>query len=72
MVTGTDYQTYFNGAHFVHFLLGPATVAFRVPIYANLAPVRAQLLADGDLACGRAPLRSRAVICRIIGRRCQR
>jgi len=22
MVTGTDYQTYFNGAQFVHFLLG--------------------------------------------------
>jgi LrgB-like family len=26
-LTGTDYQTYFNGAQFVHFLLGPATVA---------------------------------------------
>ena len=39
-ITGTDYQTYFNGAQFVHFLLGPATVALGVPIYANLALVR--------------------------------
>ncbi len=39
-MTGTDYQTYFNGAQFVHFLLGPATVALAVPIYANLALVR--------------------------------
>ena len=39
-VTGTDYQTYFNGAQFVHFLLGPATVALGVPIYANMALVR--------------------------------
>jgi predicted murein hydrolase (TIGR00659 family) len=39
-LAGTDYQTYFNGAQFVHFLLGPATVALGVPIYANLALVR--------------------------------
>ena len=29
--TGTPYQTYFEGAQFVHFLLGPATVALAVP-----------------------------------------
>jgi putative effector of murein hydrolase len=39
-LTGTDYQTYFNGAQFVHFLLGPATVALGVPIFANFALVR--------------------------------
>ena len=38
--TGADYQTYFNGAQFVHFLLGPATVALGVPIYTNLALIR--------------------------------
>ena len=27
LATGTDYRTYFDGAQFVHFLLGPATVA---------------------------------------------
>ena len=32
-LTGTPYQTYFNGAQFVHFLLGPATVALAIPLY---------------------------------------
>ena len=30
-LTHTPYQTYFDGAQFVHFLLGPATVALAVP-----------------------------------------
>jgi predicted murein hydrolase (TIGR00659 family) len=34
--TGTPYQTYFDGAQFVHFLLGPATVALAIPLYAQL------------------------------------
>ena len=40
LATGTDYQTYFEGAQFVHFLLGPATVCLAVPLYSNLANVR--------------------------------
>ncbi|WP_295581994.1 LrgB family protein [uncultured Lamprocystis sp.] len=32
-LTGTPYQTYFDGAQFVHFLLGPATVALAIPLY---------------------------------------
>jgi len=43
-VSGTDYRTYFNGAQFVHFLLGPATVALGVPLYRNLEKVRQNLL----------------------------
>jgi predicted murein hydrolase (TIGR00659 family) len=43
-LSGTDYQTYFNGAQFVHFLLGPATVALAAPLYRNLALVRRNLL----------------------------
>jgi predicted murein hydrolase (TIGR00659 family) len=39
--TGTSYATYFEGAQFVHFMLGPATVALAVPLYGNLARVRA-------------------------------
>lgn len=35
-VTGTPYATYFQGAQFVHFLLGPATVALAVPLYEQL------------------------------------
>lgn len=33
LITDTSYETYFAGAQFVHFLLGPATVALAVPIY---------------------------------------
>jgi predicted murein hydrolase (TIGR00659 family) len=35
MLTGTPYPVYFEGAQFVHFLLGPATVALAVPLYAQ-------------------------------------
>ncbi len=33
--TRTSYPVYFEGAKFVHFLLGPATVALAVPLYEN-------------------------------------
>ena len=32
-LTDTAYAVYFDGAKFVHFLLGPATVALAVPLY---------------------------------------
>ncbi|ANT60191.1 MULTISPECIES: LrgB family protein [Roseobacteraceae] len=40
MATGTPYETYFEGAQFVHFMLGPATVALALPLHANLRRVR--------------------------------
>jgi predicted murein hydrolase (TIGR00659 family) len=43
-VTATPYQTYFAGAQFVHFMLGPATVALALPLYANRAQIRRALL----------------------------
>lgn len=43
-VTGTSYTTYFSGAQFVHFLLGPATVALAVPLYENRKLVAAAIL----------------------------
>lgn len=43
--TGTDYQTYFEGAQFVHFMLGPATVALAVPLYRQFAKVRESAVA---------------------------
>ena len=39
--TGTPYPIYFDGAQFVHFLLGPATVALAIPLYAQLPQLRA-------------------------------
>ena len=41
LLTDTPYTTYFAGAQFVHFLLGPATVALAIPLYAQLGKVRA-------------------------------
>ncbi len=38
--TGTDYATYFQGAQFVHFMLGPATVALAAPLVGNLRDMR--------------------------------
>jgi predicted murein hydrolase (TIGR00659 family) len=46
--TGTDYRSYFDGAQFVHFMLGPAVVALGVPLYEHLAEVRKTLL---PMAC---------------------
>jgi predicted murein hydrolase (TIGR00659 family) len=43
-ISGTSYQTYFDGAQFVHFLLGPATVALAVPLYTQFRRVRAMML----------------------------
>lgn len=43
-VTQTSYARYFEGAQFVHFLLGPATVALAIPLYKNLEKVRRSLL----------------------------
>jgi predicted murein hydrolase (TIGR00659 family) len=44
LVTDTPYHAYFDGAQFVHFLLGPATVALAVPLYQQLPKLRRNLL----------------------------
>ncbi len=38
--TGTSYEIYFEGAQFVHFMLGPATVALAVPLWSHRATIR--------------------------------
>lgn len=43
-VSGTPFATYFEGAQFVHFMLGPATVALALPLHANLGRVKRTLL----------------------------
>ena len=40
LLTGTPYTTYFSGAQFIHFLLGPATVALAIPLYLHWDRVR--------------------------------
>lgn len=44
MTSGTPYETYFGGAQFVHFLLGPATVALAVPLHQHWQLVRKAVL----------------------------
>ena len=42
--SGTPYDAYFEGAQFVHFMLGPATICLAVPLYSNLKSVRKTLV----------------------------
>ena len=62
-VTNTEYATYFEGAQFIHFLLGPATVALAVPLWDNremirrsVAPILIALLVGSLVAAGSAIL----------------
>ncbi len=53
--TGTAYPTFFEGAQFVHFLLGPATVALAVPLHQNWPLVKRSLVPVlGALVAGRS------------------
>ena len=45
LVSGIDYGAYFQGAQFVHFLLGPATVALALPLYRQWRLVRHSIVA---------------------------
>ncbi|MFQ6549019.1 LrgB family protein [Aestuariibius sp. 2305UL40-4] len=66
-VSNTDYATYFEGAQFIHFLLGPATVALALPLWDNrdtirrsLAPIALALFAGSVVAAGSAILLAQA------------
>lgn len=66
-LTKTDYGTYFEGAQFIHFLLGPATVALALPLWDNretirssVAPILLALLAGSVVAAGSAIILARA------------
>ena len=37
LVTNTSYEAYFEGGQFIHFLLGPATVALSIPLYKQIS-----------------------------------
>ncbi|MBE0487832.1 MAG: LrgB family protein [Halomonas sp.] len=50
MLVDMDYPTYFEGAQFIHFLLGPATVALAIPLYDHRERVR-RLLGPLLIAC---------------------
>lgn len=67
LLTRTNYTTYFEGAQFIHFLLGPATVALALPLWDNrdtirtsIAPILLALLVGSIVAAGSAILLARA------------
>ncbi len=61
--THTPYRTYFEGAQFVHFMLGPATVALAVPLYAHRRTVMRVLLPmAGALVAGAITAMASAVL----------
>ena len=43
LISGTSYAKYMESARFIHLLLGPATVALAVPLFANIAHMRSML-----------------------------
>ena len=61
LATGVSYQTYFSGAQFIHFLLGPAVVALAWPLWLRRFELRQRwgrllvaALAGGSVAAGSA------------------
>ena len=44
-LSGTPYPTYFSGAQFIHFLLGPAVVALAWPLWQRRAELRRRAVA---------------------------
>ena len=70
-ITAIDmpYAKYFEGAQFVHFLLGTATVALAVPIHRGLADLRGRIvpLLAALLAGGATSIASAVGIARLLG-----
>ena len=54
LLTGTEYQTYFKTASWIHFLLGPATVALAIPLYKNFGEIRRAAVAIVAAVCAGA------------------
>jgi predicted murein hydrolase (TIGR00659 family) len=69
LATGTPYAAYFQGAQYVHFLLGPATVALAVPMHANIARIRrsAHAIVPAILAGSIVAAASAMLIARVLG-----
>lgn len=68
LASGLPYSAYFAGAQYIHFLLGPATVALAVPMHAAWGPIRRSagailpaLLAGSAVAAVSAILIARAL-----------
>lgn len=63
VVSGMSYLDYFAGAQFVHFLLGPATVALAIPLARQLPQLRRALL---PIACALAAGCATAIVSAVV------
>ncbi len=68
-LTGVSYAHYFGSVQFIHFLLGPSTVALAVPLFEQRHKIReAWMPLAGSLACGCASgILSAMAVARICG-----
>ncbi|MFM8554917.1 MAG: LrgB family protein [Betaproteobacteria bacterium] len=68
-LTRTPYQTYFSGAQFIHFLLGPAVVALAWPLWERRVELkkRAPALIVAAIAGGLAAALSAVVMGYVLG-----
>lgn len=68
-LTHTPYKTYFEGAQFVHFLLGPATVALAIPLYGQIRRLHAMVfpLAVALLAGSLTAILTALIIGKLLG-----
>jgi len=68
-LTHTPYQTYFSGAQFIHFLLGPAVVALAWPLWERRAELRnrARALVTASVLGGAAAAASAVVLGSLLG-----
>jgi predicted murein hydrolase (TIGR00659 family) len=69
VATSTPYRRYFEGAQFVHFLLGPAVVALAVPLYRHTALIRksAKAVAGGLVVGTFSAILSGVLVVRLLG-----
>lgn len=68
-LSGMSYATYFTSAHFLHFLLGPATVALAIPLARELPRLRrlALPIAAGLIVGNLTAILSAIFLARILG-----
>lgn len=69
LATDTRYGQYFDGAQFIHFLLGPATVALAVPLIEQAPALRRNWLpiSIALLVGSLVGIFSTVVLCRLVG-----
>lgn len=69
LITRTPYDQYFDGAQFIHFLLGPATVALAVPLIGQLPTLKRNLIpiSIALLVGAFTGILSTIALCRLLG-----